>query len=277
MRTHALLSMLLLGGCSSSPTGRFVSDVEAARLYKDGDALFLEVFTLKTSHVKPTLNDRVEKHDDVLSADLGLLGRLSITPTKEGLVLSGGGKRFDFTRVPDMAEAAKLDASAASQQLAESLRARTVELAEKKRCRWNEVPKLRIETTRVLVAGATVTVAEVKHENDGPWFDDYRVTGTFQLPAVSAAIADAPVCVAYDSTFGVRSCSKWGTGPMSASTKPYSASFEAFFSLPRYPRLGTAPTVLLTQLDGASVSDSEAVCELTRRKQLAYTEAPPPK
>lgn len=80
MRVFALAFALVASACSKSPPiGRYISDAEGLRLYTEGDGLFIEVFTFRTSHAKPTLVSKLEKHDGGgYSANLGLLGRLDV-------------------------------------------------------------------------------------------------------------------------------------------------------------------------------------------------------
>lgn len=246
-----------LAACSKVPQGLFVNEKLGARLYKEGDTLFLEHFVLD-SPFKPQLTTRLERAADAWTANLGMLGALSVTPTDTGVTFAALGEKHALLRV------SAVDAKPPSAEALESL-VRTflldqvADFERTKRCNpgfdlfaKEERPE-RIAATAALVKDAAlVATAKPVADRTSQWADDYDVTGSIELRAMDFAEGETQLMV---------------------STKPETIPFSGRATLSRFPvETKRAPVFVMKTFGGAPASRAD-VCRLTRRPALQYSTA----
>ncbi len=291
MRRLNPLLLLLLLSCAKSPEGFFVSEAGGARIYKEGDGLFLELFAFSQSRTKPQLLTRLERREGGWTVPAALLrDPIPLTFTDTGLLLTlGGTLNVPFARVRP-ASAQQLERSRADEALRVSLRSLMESLDKTKRCddpglhfgpHDSSRTEAQVATTKALVDAATPVsdAIEANPQAQGPWFDEFLVSGQVELSAVSLATQMSKACVKWSlDLFGGRQCARLGEANVKASTHGAKLPFRARIALARYPEQVHSPIVTWTDLEGSDKDTGTAtVCRLVDRKALAYAEEVTPR
>ncbi|MBL8941248.1 MAG: hypothetical protein JNM69_42275 [Archangium sp.] len=252
----ALLSLLAFAAaCSKQPQGLFVDEKSAARLYKEGDNLFLEQFVLE-HHLKPQLTTRLERSGDAWTANIGMLGSLSVTPTESGVAITALGEKRSLVRV-EPRDAQPPSAEALQALVRSFLLDQAAEFARTKRCSASfnlfakeEAPE-RIAMTDALLRDATTLTATSTPiaDRSSRWADEYDVQGTIALADLNFAEGETLKMV---------------------STKAETILFTGHATLSRFPtETKRAPVFTMTTFAGARASRVD-ICGLTRRPALQY-------
>lgn len=252
MRLNLLAALALASACSKPPQGLFVDEKSAARLYKEGDNLFLEYFALEY-HLKPQLTARLDRSGDAWTSNVGVLGTLAVTPTDTGIAITAAGEKHSLRRVESV------DAQPPSVEVLEALVRsflldQVAEFERTKHCSLrllakDESPE-RIATTGALVRDATlVATATPIADRSSRWADEYEVTGT---------IAFAPMDFAE------------GQALLMVSTKAETIPFAGRATLSRFTvETKRAPGFVMKTFGDTPASRTD-VCGLTRRPALQY-------
>lgn len=161
VRGGCVLLAVLAAACAKSPEGQYVKGGEAVRIFREGEASFVEFTTLGAIGSKPAVA-KLDKGDSGWRAQLGLMGEMSLTLTDEGLAVTTRGQKFNFKRVHE-ATAIPLEPDAAAGVLTESLAGLSANMQETKKCGWETLPATRLSTTAALVNRAKLTVTSSTH------------------------------------------------------------------------------------------------------------------